>query len=156
MQISFFWLLAYKHLQCYQTWTKNHTTQRFDFMGSLMSSLSVISVHKYCSFTTRFSLLFILSSFRPSKEASRGPQGHASVSPFLSTLLWVLFTLCLSPQPRERGRMRFHKLQNVQIALDFLRHRQVREQPNLQTKRMLLSKNYSCSYSTLFVTKGDI
>ena len=29
-------------------------------------------------------------------------------------------------QPREKGRMRFHKLQNVQIALDYLRHRQVR------------------------------
>ncbi|XP_067256156.1 plectin isoform X4 [Chanodichthys erythropterus] len=28
--------------------------------------------------------------------------------------------------PRERGRMRFHKLQNVQIALDFLRRRQVK------------------------------
>ncbi|XP_072217505.1 plectin-like, partial [Excalfactoria chinensis] len=26
--------------------------------------------------------------------------------------------------PREKGRMRFHKLQNVQIALDYLRHRQ--------------------------------
>lgn len=34
--------------------------------------------------------------------------------------------LFFSPsQPREKGRMRFHKLQNVQIALDFLRHRQV-------------------------------
>lgn len=32
----------------------------------------------------------------------------------------------LFPQPREKGRMRFHKLQNVQIALDYLRHRQVR------------------------------
>lgn len=30
-------------------------------------------------------------------------------------------------QPREKGRMRFHKLQNVQIALDFLKHRQVQE-----------------------------
>lgn len=28
-------------------------------------------------------------------------------------------------QPREKGRMRFHKLQNVQIALDFLKRRQV-------------------------------
>nr|XP_035961561.1 plectin isoform X29 [Halichoerus grypus] len=28
--------------------------------------------------------------------------------------------------PREKGRMRFHKLQNVQIALDYLRHRQVK------------------------------
>ncbi|XP_026155362.1 plectin a isoform X21 [Mastacembelus armatus] len=28
--------------------------------------------------------------------------------------------------PREKGRMRFHKLQNVQIALDFLKHRQVK------------------------------
>lgn len=39
-------------------------------------------------------------------------------------------TMLLNPssslQPREKGRMRFHKLQNVQIALDFLRHRQVR------------------------------
>ncbi|XP_051920528.1 plectin isoform X25 [Hippocampus zosterae] len=30
------------------------------------------------------------------------------------------------PLPREKGRMRFHKLQNVQIALDFLKHRQVK------------------------------
>ncbi|XP_076359126.1 plectin-like [Tachypleus tridentatus] len=28
--------------------------------------------------------------------------------------------------PRERGRMRFHMLQNVQIALDFLKYRKVR------------------------------
>jgi len=28
-------------------------------------------------------------------------------------------------QPRERGRLRFHMLQNVQIALDFLRYRKV-------------------------------
>lgn len=30
-------------------------------------------------------------------------------------------------QPREKGRMRFHRLQNVQIALDFLKQRQVRQ-----------------------------
>lgn len=35
-----------------------------------------------------------------------------------------------SLQPREKGRMRFHKLQNVQIALDYLRHRQVRPLPD--------------------------
>ncbi|RXM27897.1 Plectin [Acipenser ruthenus] len=29
-------------------------------------------------------------------------------------------------KPREKGRMRFHKLQNVQMALDFLKHRQVK------------------------------
>ncbi|XP_075599153.1 plectin isoform X1 [Balearica regulorum gibbericeps] len=28
--------------------------------------------------------------------------------------------------PREKGRMRFHKLQNVQIALNYLKHRQVK------------------------------
>ncbi|XP_042069130.1 plectin-like isoform X6 [Haplochromis burtoni] len=28
--------------------------------------------------------------------------------------------------PREKGRMRFHRLQNVQIALDFLKQRQVK------------------------------
>ncbi|XP_076364796.1 plectin-like isoform X2 [Tachypleus tridentatus] len=32
--------------------------------------------------------------------------------------------LCL--QPRERGRMRFHMLQNVQIALDFLKYRKIK------------------------------
>ncbi|XP_010218287.1 PREDICTED: plectin, partial [Tinamus guttatus] len=32
----------------------------------------------------------------------------------------------LFPQPREKGRMRFHKLQNVQIALNYLKHRQVK------------------------------
>uniref|UniRef100_A0A672MIY4 Dystonin n=1 Tax=Sinocyclocheilus grahami TaxID=75366 RepID=A0A672MIY4_SINGR len=32
----------------------------------------------------------------------------------------------LSSQPREKGRMRFHRLQNVQIALDFLKRRQVK------------------------------
>lgn len=35
-----------------------------------------------------------------------------------------LLFVCL--QPREKGRMRFHRLQNVQIALDFLKQRQVR------------------------------
>ncbi|PWA32025.1 hypothetical protein CCH79_00017397 [Gambusia affinis] len=30
-------------------------------------------------------------------------------------------------QPREKGRMRFHRLQNVQIALDFLKQRQISE-----------------------------
>lgn len=43
-------------------------------------------------------------------------------SPRIQSLHNLLF---LPPQPREKGRMRFHKLQNVQIALDFLRHRQV-------------------------------
>uniref|UniRef100_A0AAR2IZB1 Microtubule actin crosslinking factor 1 n=1 Tax=Pygocentrus nattereri TaxID=42514 RepID=A0AAR2IZB1_PYGNA len=31
-----------------------------------------------------------------------------------------------SSSPREKGRMRFHRLQNVQIALDFLKQRQVK------------------------------
>ncbi|MGH0186186.1 UNVERIFIED_CONTAM: hypothetical protein FKN15_020243 [Acipenser sinensis] len=31
-----------------------------------------------------------------------------------------------SKGPREKGRMRFHRLQNVQIALDFLKQRQVK------------------------------
>ncbi|XP_048880685.1 plectin-like isoform X4 [Brienomyrus brachyistius] len=41
----------------------------------------------------------------------------------LITLLEVLSGKTL---PREKGRMRFHKLQNVQIALDFLRQKQVK------------------------------
>ncbi|XP_072573015.1 plectin-like isoform X23 [Paramormyrops kingsleyae] len=41
----------------------------------------------------------------------------------LITLLEVLSGKTL---PREKGRMRFHKLQNVQIALDFLKQKQVK------------------------------
>ncbi|XP_073781846.1 plectin isoform X47 [Danio rerio] len=41
-------------------------------------------------------------------------------------LISLLEVLSGETLPRERGRMRFHKLQNVQIALDFLRHRQVK------------------------------
>ncbi|XP_075995247.1 microtubule-actin cross-linking factor 1 isoform X3 [Genypterus blacodes] len=41
----------------------------------------------------------------------------------LISLLEVLSGVAL---PREKGRMRFHRLQNVQIALDFLKQRQVK------------------------------
>ncbi|KAL0984683.1 hypothetical protein UPYG_G00145220 [Umbra pygmaea] len=41
-------------------------------------------------------------------------------------LISLLEVLSGDTLPREKGRMRFHKLQNVQIALDFLRHRQVK------------------------------
>ncbi|CAJ1061993.1 plectin isoform X13 [Xyrichtys novacula] len=41
-------------------------------------------------------------------------------------LISLLEVLSGESLPREKGRMRFHKLQNVQIALDFLRHRQVK------------------------------
>jgi len=49
----------------------------------------------------------------------------------ICTLMWMLSLImkvirCLYLfQPRERGRLRFHMLQNVQIALDFLRYRKV-------------------------------
>ncbi|GLH06630.1 Alpha-actinin, sarcomeric [Gryllus bimaculatus] len=39
--------------------------------------------------------------------------------------VWVCVTGQISA-PRERGRMRFHMLQNVQIALDFLRYRKIK------------------------------
>lgn len=61
--------------------------------------------------------------FQPVKQIWVAPQlfnlSHLFYSPS-----WWLVSSCLS-QPREKGRMRFHKLQNVQIALDFLKHRQV-------------------------------
>uniref|UniRef100_A0A8C5RWE5 Calponin-homology (CH) domain-containing protein n=1 Tax=Laticauda laticaudata TaxID=8630 RepID=A0A8C5RWE5_LATLA len=44
----------------------------------------------------------------------------------LISLLEVLSGVKL---PREKGRMRFHRLQNVQIALDFLKQRQVSASP---------------------------
>lgn len=43
----------------------------------------------------------------------------------MSVLVGIFLTSIFCPQPREKGHMRFHKLQNVQIALDFLKHRQV-------------------------------
>ncbi|XP_070691010.1 plectin-like isoform X3 [Pempheris klunzingeri] len=41
-------------------------------------------------------------------------------------LISLLEVLSGETLPREKGRMRFHKLQNVQIALEFLKHRQVK------------------------------
>ncbi|CAB1447264.1 unnamed protein product, partial [Pleuronectes platessa] len=46
-------------------------------------------------------------------------------------LISLLEVLSGETLPREKGRMRFHKLQNVQIALDFLKHRQVDGNPKL-------------------------
>uniref|UniRef100_A0A673GHH4 Dystonin n=1 Tax=Sinocyclocheilus rhinocerous TaxID=307959 RepID=A0A673GHH4_9TELE len=41
-------------------------------------------------------------------------------------LISLLEVLSGETLPREKGRMRFHRLQNVQIALDFLKRRQVK------------------------------
>ncbi|XP_061645426.1 dystonin isoform X26 [Phyllopteryx taeniolatus] len=41
-------------------------------------------------------------------------------------LISLLEVLSGDKLPRERGRMRFHRLQNVQIALDYLKRRQVK------------------------------
>uniref|UniRef100_A0A673B6B6 Microtubule actin crosslinking factor 1 n=1 Tax=Sphaeramia orbicularis TaxID=375764 RepID=A0A673B6B6_9TELE len=57
-----------------------------------------------------------------------------SGSPFLTLHLFFLShfpcpSFCYHSNrraPREKGRMRFHRLQNVQIALDFLKQRQVK------------------------------
>ncbi|KAK2194134.1 hypothetical protein NP493_2g12000 [Ridgeia piscesae] len=43
-----------------------------------------------------------------------------------NSLISLLEVLSQEPLPRERGRMRFHKLQNVRIALDFLRSKGIR------------------------------
>ena len=40
-----------------------------------------------------------------------------------------IMLLFIVSQPRERGRMRVHMLQNIQIALNFLKHRKVRNGP---------------------------
>ncbi|KAL2083451.1 hypothetical protein ACEWY4_021224 [Coilia grayii] len=41
-------------------------------------------------------------------------------------LISLLEVLSGESLPREKGRMRFHRLQNVQIALDYLKRRQVK------------------------------
>lgn len=43
----------------------------------------------------------------------------------ISIFIFFLYLFFSFFQPREKGRMRFHRLQNVQIALDFLKQRQV-------------------------------
>uniref|UniRef100_A0A452ED56 Calponin-homology (CH) domain-containing protein n=1 Tax=Capra hircus TaxID=9925 RepID=A0A452ED56_CAPHI len=52
-------------------------------------------------------------------------------------LISLLEVLSGDSLPREKGRMRFHKLQNVQIALDYLRHRQVRHPPGRRPRPLL-------------------
>lgn len=76
---------------------------------------------------TRWNSIFVLNT--------KGVTGHWNTLLRHGDLLFDSWSSCLlSPwrsvsfrllQPREKGRMRFHKLQNVQIALDFLKHRQV-------------------------------
>lgn len=43
-----------------------------------------------------------------------------------TTDLRVYFTHSIHPQPREKGKMRFHMLQNVDTALSFLRRKNVK------------------------------
>uniref|UniRef100_A0A3P8VPS9 Calponin-homology (CH) domain-containing protein n=1 Tax=Cynoglossus semilaevis TaxID=244447 RepID=A0A3P8VPS9_CYNSE len=53
-------------------------------------------------------------------------------------LISLLEVLSGDTLPRERGRMRFHRLQNVQIALDYLKRRQVRIDQNKYILYILL------------------
>ncbi|XP_067882338.1 LOW QUALITY PROTEIN: plectin-like [Heterodontus francisci] len=59
-------------------------------------------------------------------------KAHRSVSDLYEdlrdghNLISLLEVLSGDSLPREKGRMRFHKLQNVGIALEYLKHRQVR------------------------------
>jgi len=39
---------------------------------------------------------------------------------------YVTFFWCFILQPRERGRLRFHRLQNIKAALDFLTYQNVK------------------------------
>ncbi|CAG5956401.1 unnamed protein product [Menidia menidia] len=66
---------------------------------------------------------------RDPKEAQRAQRHVADLYEDLRdghSLISLLEVLSGETLPREKGRMRFHKLQNVQIALDFLKHRQVK------------------------------
>ena len=81
----------------------------------------------FSSFPTFYLYNFLFCSpyySNPARMFSEGTTWCVCISNlFISTL-----------QPREKGRMRFHKLQNVQIALDFLRHRQVWDSSCLEPK----------------------
>ncbi|XP_066430053.1 microtubule-actin cross-linking factor 1 isoform X5 [Eleutherodactylus coqui] len=70
------------------------------------------------------SLLEVLSGVRLNKD----PEAPRSLRRFPSHRLLMREESEDHPDdaPREKGRMRFHRLQNVQIALDYLKQRQVK------------------------------
>ncbi|XP_040280539.1 microtubule-actin cross-linking factor 1 isoform X5 [Bufo bufo] len=70
------------------------------------------------------SLLEVLSGVRLNKD----PEAPRSLRRMPSRRLLMREESEENPDdaPREKGRMRFHRLQNVQIALDFLKQRQVK------------------------------
>lgn len=93
----------------------------------LAKTLSIINTQ---NLNHTSNLLFVLNTTERLNTETPLPQswGLAVCCSFrphaFSASTWCLVSSRLL-QPREKGRMRFHKLQNVQIALDFLKHRQV-------------------------------
>lgn len=83
-------------------------------------------------FTSLFFTDFVPFSFTMST-----PKGSSPTVRCMSCYLTASLSLFSPPQPREKGRMRFHKLQNVQIALDFLKHRQVRPQTSKAKRKII-------------------
>ncbi len=61
----------------------------------------------------------------------------------VTTIGAIYSSLNFLSQPRERGRMRFHKLQNVQIALDFLKYKGVSSN-TMSLGSLQKSINYYC------------
>jgi hypothetical protein len=55
---------------------------------------------------------------------------HLVSTPASSSILAHIVMMFFSPpslnQPREKGNMRFHMLQNAQMALDFLRYKKIK------------------------------
>lgn len=82
--------------------------------------------------------IFVFTDFVPFSFTMSTPKGSSPTVRCMSCYLTASLSLFSLPQPREKGRMRFHKLQNVQIALDFLKHRQVRPQTS-KAKRNIIA-----------------
>ncbi|KAM9839141.1 microtubule-actin cross-linking factor 1, isoforms 1/2/3/4 [Aulostomus maculatus] len=73
------------------------------------------------------SLLEVLSGVTlQQKSGATSKRAYASRAPPLILLVGEDEDEEGAQGPREKGRMRFHRLQNVQIALDFLKQRQVK------------------------------
>ncbi|XP_070183083.1 alpha-actinin-4-like [Littorina saxatilis] len=70
------------------------------------------------SVTNRLWLLWLQAGLRMVELFEDLRDGHNLIS--------LLEVLAHDILPRERGHMRFHKIQNVQIALDFLRLKGIR------------------------------
>ncbi|GFV28772.1 plectin [Trichonephila clavipes] len=111
--------------------------QSTDDARSIAFSQSTSSTHLIEDETFNDSDIFFISNLIDCEDGHEEPDSlRADVNRHVDdlfedlrdghNLISLLEVLSGELLPRERGRMRFHQLQNVQVALDFLKNRNIR------------------------------